>query len=174
MREVRVVGVALDTTDQHVILLGPTDGEGEHGPLLPIWVGAGEASSILIGSGGFMAPRPLTHDLIQSMLETLDVSVLRVEITSIDNGTFLAVIHLESTEREHIVDSRPSDAIAIAVRTGSPIFVSEELFDAAAMTDLFDNAVTDAQKIEAELKDFQNFKEFLDTVNPEDFENGKN
>lgn len=164
MRQVRVVGVALDTSDQHVILLGPAEIEGDGGPLMPIWVGPQEASSILMGSGGLVAPRPLTHDLFSSLIDSLNVELINVEITSLDDGTFYAVINLRSEEREHILDARPSDAIGIAVRTGSPIFVDENVFETAAVSSLFaDHA-----------EDFEEFKEFLDKVNPEDFESDKN
>ncbi|HUH53514.1 MAG TPA: bifunctional nuclease domain-containing protein [Microbacteriaceae bacterium] len=182
--EVKVVGVALDTSNQHVVLLGKADSMSEDGPLMPIWVGAGEASSILIGAGQMNTPRPLTHDLMHYMLESLDTQVKNVEITNLDGGTFLAVIYLQSDKREHIIDARPSDAIALAVRSNAPILINEELFDSSSISELFDIesesdagddlesevAHSDVPEIDPDFKDFQGFKEFLDSVSPEDFE----
>lgn len=184
MIEVKVVGVALDTSNQHVVLLGKADSMSEDGPLMPIWVGAGEASSILIGAGQMNTPRPLTHDLMHYMLESLDTQVKNVEITNLDGGTFLAVIYLQSDKREHIIDARPSDAIALAVRSNAPILINEELFDTSSISELFDIEsegdtdidleaevpYSEISDIDPDFKDFQGFKEFLDSVSPEDFE----
>lgn len=180
MIEVKVVGVAIDTSNQHVVLLGKKDTPDE-GPLMPIWIGAGEASSILIGSGQMNSPRPLTHDLLQSILDSLEAEITSIEITNIDNGTYLAVIYIESSEREHIVDARPSDAIALAVRANAPIYIGESLFEESSITELFD-AESDAEQQNktqsphpsgissaADLKDYQVFKKFLEDLKPEDF-----
>lgn len=167
MLEVRVIGVALDTSEQHVILLAPVENGDSDGPMMPIWVGAGEATSILLGTGQLPMPRPMTHDLIHSILESLEAEVTSIEITSLEEGTFLAVINLRSKEREHIVDARPSDAIALAMRQGAPIFVSEEVFKEASIEELFEERSADQA---TDLRDFKQFQEFLDQVNPEDFE----
>lgn len=164
MVQVRVAGVALDATGQHVILLKPLDDPPGSGRLLPIWIGAQEATSILIAVEGAEVPRPLAHDLMQSMLATLRAKVAQVEVTRIDDGTFYAEVTLETPGGTHRVDARPSDAVALASRVGAPMFVADPVLEDAGVPD----TITESDDADAEER-LAEFREFLDTVDPEDF-----
>lgn len=124
--EMKVSGIALDPfTNTPIVILKDLTGE----KVLPIWIGFMEASAIAMELEKTPRARPLTHDLMKTLLETLKFSVIRVEVTDLRNDTFYAEIRLQRGSEEHIVDSRPSDAIAIALRTGSPIFVRDEVLE---------------------------------------------
>src|SRR3989304_1944144 len=124
--EMKVSGIALDPfTNTPIVILKDLTGE----KVLPIWIGFMEASAIAMELEKTPRARPLTHDLMKTLLETLKFSVIRVDVTDLRNDTFYAEIRLQRGSEEHIVDSRPSDAIAIALRTGSPIFVRDEVFE---------------------------------------------
>ncbi|MFG6504513.1 bifunctional nuclease family protein [Microbacterium sp. P05] len=169
MIHVRVLGVALDDSQQHVILLKPVHELGGSGRLLPVWIGEQEATSILIAVQGGVPPRPLSHDLIVLMLQQLGADVERVEVTRLSEGTFYAEITLTTPSGVKVIDARPSDAIAIAPRTASPVWVADEVFDAAAIPD----TVSDVEEIPsdgAEEEKVDEFRRFLDEVAPEDFE----
>jgi len=161
MVQVRVAGVALDAARQHVILLKPIDELPGSGQVLPIWIGQQEATSILIAVEGAPVPRPLAHDLMRSLLDTLDAKVTRVEVSRIDDGTFYADITLETPSGERVVDARPSDAIALASRVGSPIWVADEVIEEAGVDDFMPE--------EDASERLDEFKRFLDDVEPEDF-----
>jgi uncharacterized protein len=165
MVQVRVLGVALDAARQHIVLLKPLLEEPGEGRVLPIWIGAQEATSILIAVQGEQAPRPLSHDLITTLFGTLGARVDRVDVTRIDDGTFYAELSLTTPTGSQVLDSRPSDAIALAVRVHAPIWVADEVLDEAG--------------IPAEMVDFDHddeeekldeFKRFLEDVDPEDFQ----
>ncbi len=165
MVQVRVAGVAMDASGQHVILLKPLDALPGAGVLLPIWIGAQEATSILIAVEGAEMPRPLAHDLMRSMLTTLRADVVRVEVTRVDDGTFYAEVTLRAEEAEHRVDARPSDAVALASRTGSPIWVADEVMNEAGVPDTI---TAEDDEADTELR-VDEFMEFLENVDPEDF-----
>lgn len=168
MSEVRVVGVALDSAGQQVILLKPTDERAGGGKLLPIWIGALEVTSIMAAVQQAEVPRPLAHDLMRSIVEALGATVDRVEITSLEEGTFYAVVHLITPAGEHTIDARPSDAIALATRAQAPIDVSDDVLEEAGI----DDTITGPSEDEAPVIDEQRldeFRDFLDTVDPEDF-----
>lgn len=162
MIQVRVAGVALDATGQHVVLLKPIDEMPGDGLVLPIWIGQLEATSILVAVENAPVPRPLAHDLMRSMLETLGAEVMRVEVPRIEDGTFYGAITLSTALGERVVDARPSDAVALASRVGAGIWVADEVMTEAGVPDVLTE--TDA----AERLD--EFKRFLDDVEPEDFE----
>ncbi len=167
MRQVRIASLAVDPrSDQPVIILKPLDEEPGQGLLLPIWIGQAEATAILLAVEGVPLKRPMTHDLLKDVLETLDTYVERVEITRVEEGTFYAAIILRGEERTRIVDARPSDSIALAVRTGAPIYVSEEVLADAAVSD--ESIVESGSEDDAEAE-IARFREFLDHVDPEDF-----
>ncbi|HEX4836683.1 MAG TPA: bifunctional nuclease family protein [bacterium] len=126
---------------------------------LPIWIGTPEAQSIALELQGVHMPRPMTHDLIRQILTQLTVSVTRIVVTDIQNGTYFAEIHLKSNGTDVVVDSRPSDAIALALRTEAPIYVEEKV---AAGGILLKKAF-DEHEVEE-------FKKFLHNVKPADFE----
>lgn len=165
MVQVRVAGVAMDASGQHVILLKPLDDLPGEGVLLPIWIGQQEATSILIAVEGAEMPRPLAHDLMRSILTTLGAEAVRVEVTRVEDGTFYAEVTLRAGAAEHRVDARPSDAVALASRTGSPIWVADEVMAEAGVPD----TITAADDEPDEELRVDEFKEFLENVDPEDF-----
>jgi hypothetical protein len=124
---VRVGMVALDNSNVPVVILEEEDGER----MLPIWIGSSEASSIASQMEEIQPPRPNTHDLARSLIRELHGEVLRVVVTELRDGTYYAVLSLRANGSLLQIDSRPSDAIAIALRTGAPIFVRAPVFDAA-------------------------------------------
>ena len=162
MVQVRVAGVALDASGQHVLLLKPVDQIPGDGLVLPIWIGQLEATSILVAVENADVPRPLAHDLMGLMLTALDASATRVEVTRIEDGTFFAEITLSTALGDRIVDARPSDAIALASRVGAPMWVADEVLVEAGVPDVLTE--TDASQR------LDEFKRFLDEVEPEDFE----
>lgn len=153
MREVEVVGVRVEMpSNQPIVLLRETAGDR----YLPIWIGAVEATAIAFAQQGVVPPRPLTHDLFKDVLEATGQFLAEVHITSMKEGVFYAHLQLGAGVE---VSARPSDSIALALRTGSRILVSEEVLDEAGL------AVPAEQEDEVEA-----FREFLDHVSPEDFE----
>jgi len=107
---------------------------------LPIWVGVFEANAIALQMEGVRTPRPLTHDLLKETISLLDAVVDRVVITRLHESTFYAEIHLVAGGRPVVIDSRPSDAIALALRTSSPVFVEEEVLDKSRAQDASEEA----------------------------------
>ena len=103
--------------------------------LLPIWVGLFEANAIALQMEGVTTPRPMTHDLLKNVIEKIEGDVLRVVINALEENTFYAQIHLRVADRELLVDSRPSDAIALALRTNAPVFVEEEVLEKSRRND---------------------------------------
>lgn len=164
MVQVRVAGVAMDAAGQHVILLKPIDALPGEGKLLPIWIGPQEATSILIAIEGAEMPRPLAHDLMRTLLDTLGAEVARAEVSRVDDGTFFAEITLHAEGAAHLVDARPSDAVALASRTGSPLWVANEVMDEAGIPD----TLTSDEEVDADAR-VDEFKEFLEHVDPDDF-----
>jgi bifunctional DNase/RNase len=169
MIQVRVAGVALDPTGQHVILLKPIDEIPGEGLILPIWIGQMEATSILVAVEGADVPRPLAHDLMRSLLETLGASVTDVTVARIEDGTFYAEVTLSTSLGERIVDARPSDAIALASRVGASLWVAEEVMDEAGVPDTVTEAESDDVSDPIARERLDEFKRFLEDVDPEDF-----
>jgi bifunctional DNase/RNase len=158
--QVRIASLAVDPrSNQPVIILRPLEDEDQK-RLLPIWIGQPEATAILLALEGVDLPRPLTHDLMKNVLETLDAYIERVEITRVEEGTFFAALVVRAEERMLAVDARPSDSIALAVRSGAPMFVADDVMNLAAVSD-------ETVDEEAEMKAF---REFLEHVDPEDFQ----
>lgn len=155
MIELTLIGVRVELpANQPIVLLKEADGDR----YLPIWIGAAEATAIALAMQGVQPPRPMTHDLFKNVLEELRVALDRIEITELREGTFYAVLHLTRNGTAHSVSSRPSDAIALAVRSGVPIFADEEVLEEASVR------IQDDEEVEVE-----RFKQFLDDVSPEDF-----
>ena len=149
---VEVVGVRVEMpSNQPIVLLKEIDGIR----YLPIWVGAAEATAIAFSKQGVLPPRPLTHDLFKSVIEELGSNIMKVELTDLVNGVFYADLILQGEKR---ISARPSDAIALAVRSGCEISASEKLFEAAGIE------IPDQADDEVEA-----FREFLEDINPEDF-----
>ena len=165
MVQVRIVGVALDSRAQHLILLKPMNEEVGSGRMLPIWIGSQEATSILIAVEGAEAPRPLAHDLMKTLIEAVGATVERVDVTKIEDGTFYAEVSLRTREGPVVIDSRPSDAIALAARVDAPIWVNDEVLDEAGILD-------EGEEVSPEVQEerLDEFRKFLDEVDPEDFQ----
>jgi bifunctional DNase/RNase len=138
-------------SNQPIVLLKEVDGIR----YLPIWVGAAEATAIAFAQQGLTPPRPLTHDLIKNIIDNLRTKVESVQVTHLTDGVFYSKILLDKGVE---VSARPSDAIALALRTGSPIYGTEDVFNSAGI-EIPDQA---DDQVEA-------FREFLDQINPEDF-----
>ena len=153
VREVDVVGVRVEMpTNQPIVLLREVAGDR----YLPIWIGAVEATAIAYAQQGVVPPRPLTHDLMKDVLSAIGTDLTEVRITEVKDGVFYALLVFGSGVE---VSARPSDSIALALRTGSRIVCAEEVLDEAGLE------VPDEQEDEVE-----KFREFLDHVTPEDFE----
>jgi bifunctional DNase/RNase len=156
MIEMELTGVRVELpTNQPIVLLRERGGER----YLPIWIGASEAAAIALSLQGVVTPRPMTHDLLKNILDDLTVQVHRVVVTELRDSTFFASIELDRAGEAHEVSSRPSDAIALAVRMSIPIFASEDVLEEASIL------IPGEEEEEVE-----KFREFLDTVTPEDFE----
>jgi bifunctional DNase/RNase len=166
MVEVRLRAVRVDLqSNTPVLLLQETEGEGR---TLPIFIGTPEATAIAYALQGVTMPRPLTHDLMRDMLSVLDVEVERVVITELRSSTYFAELQLRRGSERSVVSSRPSDAVAVAVRTGSPLYVSDELMDAEGIILAIDSSDEDEDDSSPEELVGQ-FRQFLDSIKPEDF-----
>ncbi|MBG6096647.1 MULTISPECIES: bifunctional nuclease family protein [Nocardioides] len=153
MREVDVLGVRVEMpSNQPIVLLREVAGER----YLPIWIGAVEATAIAFAQQGVVPPRPLTHDLLKDVVEATGNELTEVQITSVTDRVFYANLVFASGVE---VSARPSDSIALALRTGTKIVVADEVLDEAGL------AVPAEQEDEIE-----KFREFLDEITPEDFE----
>jgi bifunctional DNase/RNase len=160
--EMKVRGLALDPlSNMPIIIL--RDEEDKRS--LPIWVGIFEANAIALELEKISTPRPMTHDLIKSILETIDARVLKVVVTDLKENTFFAVLHLQLGETEYTVDSRPSDAIALALRVAAPIYVDEEVVRKAKTLDV---VTKESETVKAD--DPERIREWLGSIKPEDFE----
>ncbi len=157
MLEMKVKGLALDSsTNMPIVIL--KDMEEERA--LPIWVGIFEANAIALEMEDVPVPRPMTHDLIKNILEKVQATVSRIVINDLEDMTFFAVILLSIDGNEVSIDSRPSDAIALALRVDAPIFVAKKVLDEARSIDLTDPRLED---------DKEKWKEWLEDLRPEDF-----
>jgi len=156
-----LIGVRVELpTNAPIVLLRETDGSHR---TLPIFIGGPEATAIAFALEGVETPRPMTHDLMKNVLDELGWELARVLVTELRESTFFAELHLTSNGQTHVVSARPSDAIALAARTGTAIFADESVLDEAAYPPE-DEVVEEAQDEVVE-----QFKEFIDSVNPEDF-----
>ena len=162
MQQMQIYGVSFDMVGkQPIVLLKTVDGNR----FLPIWIGHPEAAAILMKLQGAQTPRPMTHDLLNEMLEQLDAKCERVSVTELRDNTFYASITISVNGSEIDIDSRPSDAIALAVRCQAPIFAAEEVIDESSIE--FEHEVEDQEEV------VERFKDFLDEVSPEDFAAGE-
>jgi uncharacterized protein len=156
MIEMSLAGVRIELpTNQPIVLLREADGER----FLPIWIGQAEAAAIALALQGVVTPRPMTHDLLKNILEEIAVQVENIVITELREGTFYAVINMQRNGTAYEISSRPSDAIALAVRLNCKIFASEEVLNEASI--LIPSGDDD--------EEVEKFREFLENVNPEDF-----
>jgi bifunctional DNase/RNase len=158
MQEMDIYGVSFDLVGkQPIVLLKTKDGNR----YLPIWIGQPEAAAILMKLQGATTPRPMTHDLVTEILSELDAQVTRITVTELRENTFYAQVTVQMDGREIDVDSRPSDAIALAIRAEAPIFAADQVIEESAIE--FEGEEVNEEEIVTE------FKRFLDDVSPEQF-----
>jgi hypothetical protein len=158
MIEMVIYGVSFDLVGkQPIVLLKTADGN----KFLPIWIGHPEAAAILMKLQGASTPRPMTHDLVTDMLEQLDAQVTRITVTELKENTFYASITVAQNGSEIEIDSRPSDAIALAVRAEAPIYANERVIEESAIE--FEGEEVNEEEIVDE------FRKFLDDVSPDQF-----
>lgn len=147
LMEMKVEGLLFDPrSNMYILLLREMDGNST----LPIWIGKPEADSIALALGKVMTPRPLTHDLFKNLIESLKMKVTRIVITDLLENTYYALIYITDGKKETPVDSRPSDAVAVALRTNASIFVEDSIL---------------------ELRNSDELEEWLKNLRPEDFGN---
>ncbi|MEF9426450.1 MAG: bifunctional nuclease family protein [Candidatus Mariimomonas ferrooxydans] len=147
LTQMKIEGLLFDPrSNMYILLLKEINGND----MLPIWIGRPEADSIALAIGKIATPRPLTHDLIKNVLDGLDVKATRIVVTEIVDNTYYAVIYVKKNGEEVPVDSRPSDAIAVAIRINCPIFVEKKVIESKSNDELED---------------------WLRNLKPEDFEN---
>ena len=152
--EMRVKGLTLDPNSNAFIVI-LTDLESKYA--LPIWIGPFEANAIALKLSDTSLQRPMTHDLIGNIIETFDAEILKIEVMDLKDNTYYAMIHILTDGEELTIDSRPSDAIAVALTVGAPIFVREKVLYKSKMVELDQHMNGDQ------------LKEFLESLNPEDF-----
>ena len=159
MQEMNIYGVSFDMVGkQPIVLLKTADGN----KFLPIWIGHPEAAAILMKLQGAATPRPMTHDLFTDILAQLEARVVRIAVTELRENTFYALITVAVDGTEIEIDSRPSDAIALAVRAEAPIFAADAVIEESAIEFEHEDDVNQEEVVEE-------FKKFLDEVKPEDF-----
>lgn len=152
MQPVEVVGVRVEMpTNQPIVLLREVGGAR----YLPIWIGAVEATAIAFAQQGVVPPRPLTHDLFRDVLGSLGTALTEVHITDLQDGVFYARLHFSGGQQ---VEARPSDAIALALRTGAQVLVADAVLEGAGVD------------VPEEEDEVEKFREFLDQITPEDFQ----
>ncbi len=155
-KEMVVVGIAIDpATQSPIVILRDPDSQN----ILPIWIGILEANAIAVGLEKVKIPRPMTHDLFKTVMDQIGVRLLRIEVVDIKDNTYYAALHLEANGKTLVIDSRPSDAIAIAIRLGAPILVHDAVIDKALRGEGGGGAVHDKDK----------WSELLEKMDPEDF-----
>jgi bifunctional DNase/RNase len=159
MQEMHIYGVSFDIVGkQPIVLLKTADGN----KFLPIWIGHPEAAAILMKLQGASTPRPMTHDLLTDMLSQLEARVIRITVTELRDSTFYASITIQQDGSELEVDSRPSDAIALAVRAEAPIFADDRVIEESAIEFAEGEEVNEEEIVDE-------FRKFLDQVTPDEF-----
>jgi hypothetical protein len=173
MREMTVYGVSFDLVGKQPIVLLKTADENK---FLPIWIGHPEAAAILMKLQGANPQRPMTHDLMSDLISELDAEVTKITVTELRENTFYAQITLERNGSEIQIDSRPSDAIALAVRVEAKIFAADDVIDESGIEFESEEDAANDERIRrvSALGDVDpaEFRAFLDTVTPEDFASG--
>lgn len=160
-REMKVAGLTVDPfTNMPIVIL--KDNEDKN--TVPIWIGLLEASAIATQLEDVQLPRPMTHDLLKNIFDTLKVNVIRIEVNDLKDNTFYATIYIEVGGEKYAIDSRPSDAIAIALRTNSRIYISEEVIKKSKKIDLEERTVAGKKEKESE-----KWTEILEQMSQEDF-----
>ena len=151
-----LVGIRIELpSNVPILLLRERDGA----KYLPIWIGPNEATAIALALQGGEPQRPMTHDLLKLVLDGLKAEVVRVDVTELVSGTFFANLVMQRDGEELVISSRPSDAVAIAARTGAPVFADRELLDDVGVE----------IEEEGQEDEIERFREFLEDITPEDF-----
>jgi uncharacterized protein len=161
MQEMQIYGVSFDLVGKQPIVLLKT---AEGNKFLPIWIGHPEAAAILMKLQSATTPRPMTHDLVTDMLDQLGAQVTRITVTELRENTFYAQITVQQDGSEVEIDSRPSDAIALAIRADAPIFAADEVIEESAIE--MEGDEVNEEDLE---KEVSKFKQFLDHVSPDEF-----
>jgi hypothetical protein len=161
MQEMQIYGVSFDLVGKQPIVLLKT---AEGNKFLPIWIGHPEAAAILMKLQSASTPRPMTHDLVTDMLDQLGAQVTRITVTELRENTFYAQITVQLDGSEIEVDSRPSDAIALAIRAEAPIFAADEVIEESGIE--FEGEEVTEEEIESKVSEF---KQFLEQVTPDEF-----
>ena len=164
MQEMQIYGVSFDLVGKQPIVLLKT---AEGNRFLPIWIGHSEAAAILMKLQSAATPRPMTHDLVTDMLDQLGAQVVRITVTELRENTFYAQITVQQDGSEVDIDSRPSDAIALAIRADAPIYAADDVIEESAIE--FEGDEVNQEDLE---KEVSRFKQFLDHVTPDEFANG--
>ncbi len=153
--QMKIKGLMVDPVTNMPIVILKDDSDGR---VLPIWVGIFEANAIALKVEEIETPRPMTHDLLGSLLGTFGAAVEKIVVNDLRDNTYFALIHLRVEGREHRIDSRPSDALALALRVGAPIFVEESVLD-------------QAKTIEGDrdLSDSERLRKWFENLDPDDF-----
>lgn len=159
MVEVKIESIRVSLMSQYRVVILKDLASNRY---LPIWIGPYEADAITIHLQDVQVPRPLTHDLIVKVIEELDAKVEHVYVSDLSNDTFYARIVLKAGDREISIDSRPSDAVAIAVRVECPIYVNEEVMERAGVTSEDEGTVPD--------EDLGAFKDFIGSLDLDDLD----
>lgn len=154
-----VSGLTVDPlTNSPIVILKETDGERT----LPIWIGLLEATAIASEMEGIKFSRPMTHDLLKSIMDMIDVEVNKVEVCDLKNNTYYALIHMTHGGKDISIDARPSDALALSLRMNAPIFVAEEVISKSKQVDL-------TSEPEDRSEQGKKWQDILEKLNPEDF-----
>jgi uncharacterized protein len=159
LKEMKVAGITVDPfTNTPIVILKDL----EEKDVLPIWIGLLEASSIATAIENIQTPRPMTHDLLKNILDELGAKIVKIEVNDLKDNTYYALLHMEVNKKRLVIDSRPSDAIAIALRTGASIFVDESVIKRAAKIDL-------SQKSGKVVTDTNEWEDILENLSSDDF-----
>ncbi len=172
MREMEIYGVSFDLVGkQPIVLLKTADGN----KFLPIWIGHPEAAAILVKLQNAATARPMTHDLVADMLGQLEAEVVSVAVTELRENTFYARITIQQNGSELEIDSRPSDAIALAVRSGAKIYAADEVIDESGIEFEGEGGETEEGAGVTPLSELDpaEFRQFLDSVSPDEFARGE-
>ena len=160
LKEMKVAGITVDPfTNTPIVLLK----DSEEKDVLPIWIGLLEASSIATALENIETPRPMTHDLIKNIMDSLGVKVFKIEVNDLKDNTYYALLHIDVNKKRMVIDARPSDAIAIALRTNAPIFVEESVIQRSAKVDLT------TEKEDKVVSEGSDWEDILENLSQDDF-----
>ncbi|MCU0276143.1 MAG: bifunctional nuclease family protein [Acidobacteria bacterium] len=154
--EVNLVGLIMDQVSKSpVMVLKALDGR----KVIPIWIGLNEANAIAMELENVCSPRPMTHDLMKNIMQDLEAVLARVIITDIVENTYYAELHIEKDGQEKIIDCRPSDAVALALKNHAKIFVTSQVLETSVLADVFSNVLSGEERI----------NQWFDSLSADDF-----